>query len=216
MQTHSTWADWFINHPSNDAGNKNLNAFTNVLSSGDPVDSKLRALVEEIDTIILAADSNKNNMILHSPTNFGRTMSRPDNKVVCMLGLGSQASSCILIDLDMAFKDFQIVVPSVQDLAGCESAKEVENIPAPKVNGVVGFEGSAIFIPGPVLRNSIVSANTKNPFELIAIITQVAQAFDLENELESTAVTHADNLNAWLYKSEERPHQRDKIHHKPR
>jgi hypothetical protein len=30
-------------------------------------------LVEEIDTVILAADANKRIMILHSPKNFGGT-----------------------------------------------------------------------------------------------------------------------------------------------
>jgi hypothetical protein len=92
MPTHPSWAEWFINHANNDAGNRNLAGFSGILSSGDPVESKIRALVEEIDTIILAADANGNVMILHSPKNFGGTRSRPENKVVCMLGLGAQAS----------------------------------------------------------------------------------------------------------------------------
>jgi hypothetical protein len=46
-------------------------------------------MVEEIDTIILAADASRNIMILHSPTNFGGTRTCPDNKVACMFGLGS-------------------------------------------------------------------------------------------------------------------------------
>jgi hypothetical protein len=40
----------------------------------------------------------------------------------------------------MAFTDLSIVVPLVQDLAGCNSAEEVPNIPAPEENGLVGFE----------------------------------------------------------------------------
>jgi hypothetical protein len=88
MQTHSTWANWFINHANNDTGNWNLEAFSNILSSGDSNKAKLRALVEEIDTVILAADLNKNIMILHSPKNSGGTRSRPEDKVVCMLGVG--------------------------------------------------------------------------------------------------------------------------------
>ncbi len=39
----------------------------------------------------------------------------------------------------------------------------------------------------------------KNPFKLIPIISQSARSFDEEHKLEATAVTHADNLNAWLY-----------------
>ncbi len=159
---------------------------------------KLRALVKEIDTVILAADLNKNIMILHSPKNFGGTRSHPKNKVVCMLGVGPRATY-ILPYLNTALADIQIVVPTFQDLAGCKSAKEVANIPSPEENGLVGFEGSAIFIPGPVLWNTIISVKTKNPFKLIPIISQAARSFDKEHELEATAVTHADDLNAWLY-----------------
>jgi hypothetical protein len=198
MQTHSTWPDWFINHANNDAGNRNLEAFSNILSSGDSNEAKLRALVKEIDTVILAADSNKNIMILHSPKNFGGTRSRPKNKVVCMLGIGPRATY-ILPNSNTALADIQIVVPTVQDLAGCESPKEVANIPAPEENGLVGVKGSAIFIPGPILWNTIIPAKTKNPFELIPIISQAARSFNKEHELEATAVTHADDLNAWLY-----------------
>ncbi len=41
---------------------------------------------------------------------------------------------------------------------------------------------------------------TKNPFELIPIISQAARSFDKEHKLEATAVTHADDLNTWLYR----------------
>ena len=54
MQTHSSWANWFVNHGNNDAGNKNIQAFCDILSSGDSNEVKLQALVEDIDTVILS------------------------------------------------------------------------------------------------------------------------------------------------------------------
>ncbi len=141
---HSSWADWFINNKSNGAGNRNLQAFSKILGSGDSNEGKLWALVKEINTVILAADSNRNIMILHSPKNFSSTRSHPENNVVCMLGVGLQAT-CILLDLNMAFRDLQPVVPSVHNLAGCDAANKVTNISEPKESGVVGFKGSAIF-----------------------------------------------------------------------
>jgi hypothetical protein len=150
MQTHSSWANWFINHDSNYAGNRNLQAFSDILSLGASNKAKIQALVKEIDTVILAADASRNIVILHSPKNFGGTRNHPDNKVVCMFGLGPQ-TVCILLDFNMAFTDLSIVFQLVQDLAGCNSPEEVANIPAPEENGLVGFERSAIFIPGPVL-----------------------------------------------------------------
>jgi hypothetical protein len=41
--------------------------------------------------------------------------------------------------------------------------------------------------------------NTKNPFELIPVISHAARSFDEEHKLKATAVTHADNVSAWLY-----------------
>jgi hypothetical protein len=84
--------NWFINHPTNEDGNRNLYSFSNILGAGSLDKKKLRSLVEEIDTVILAADAYKNIMILHNPKNFGRTRLRPTNKVACMIGLGNQAS----------------------------------------------------------------------------------------------------------------------------
>ena len=192
---HTNWADYFVNHASNEAGNRNLQAFSDILGSEVSTEAKLRDLVDELDTVILAADANRNIMLLHSPKNFGGTRSRPDNKVTCMIGLGAR-SACILPDLNSAFADIRIVVPSVHELAACETAEEVANIPTPDVNGAVGFEGSGIFIPGPVLRNAIIESNSKDPFELIPKIYQTVRTFDQELNIMS-AETHADDLCAW-------------------
>ncbi len=183
------WADWFLNHASNDAGNSNLQAFSDSLGEGFSNAAKLRDLVDEIDTVILATDSNRNVILFHSPKNFGGTRSCPENKVSCLIGLGDRATT-ILIDLNSAFRDLRFVVPSVQDLADCESAKDVTNLNQPDENGVIRFEGPAIFIPGPVLRNAIIALNSRNPFKLNPIVSQAARAFDQEHA-DAGAVRHA-------------------------
>jgi len=95
------------------------------------------------------------------------------------------------------------VVPAVTDLSDCESAQDVANIPAPEENGLVGFKGSSIFIPAPVLHDAILASGTNEPFELIPIVTEAAKHFDSDHEEDETitslAITHADDLNAWLY-----------------
>jgi hypothetical protein len=73
MATHTTWSNWFVNRTSNNAGNQNLKAFSKILNSNNNDATKLRRMVEEIDTVILASDANKCIMILHSPKNFGWT-----------------------------------------------------------------------------------------------------------------------------------------------
>jgi hypothetical protein len=67
MVLHTTWSKWFINHASNDAGNQNLKAFSKNLSLNNNNVTRLRQLVEEIDTVNLAADANNRIMILHPP-----------------------------------------------------------------------------------------------------------------------------------------------------
>ncbi len=70
MATHTTWSNWFVNHASNNAGNQNLKAFSKILNLNGNDATKLRQLVEKINSVILAADSNKCIMILHSPKNL--------------------------------------------------------------------------------------------------------------------------------------------------
>jgi hypothetical protein len=194
MNTHLNWTNWFTNHVNNDAGNRNLQAFSDILGEDVLNETKLRDLVEEIDTVILAADSNRNVILFHSPKNFGGTRSRPENKVSCLIGLGDRATA-VLLDLNTAFQNLQMTVPSVRDLSECESAEEITNL---ALGVEIGFGGSAIFIPGPVLRNTIIESNSRDPFELIPIIFRAARSFDLEHQ-GAGAVTHADDLCAWLY-----------------
>ena len=104
MLPQINWTEWFSNHPNNEDGNRNMAAFSSILEAGLSEEEKLQSLVEEINTVILAADANNKIMILHSPKNFGGTRSRPNNKVVCMLGLGAHAMY-IFIDLRTALAD---------------------------------------------------------------------------------------------------------------
>jgi len=96
IATQSNWTNWFTNHPSNDAGNRNLPAFSRTLDANSSYEAKLKDLTEEIDTVILAADANKKLAVFHSPKNFGGTRTRPDNKVACLIGLGIKATPVIL------------------------------------------------------------------------------------------------------------------------
>jgi hypothetical protein len=91
MLPQNNWVEWFSNHPSTEDGNGNMAPFSSILEAGFSREEKLQSLDKEIDTVISAANANNNIMILHSPKNFGGTISRTDNKVVCMLGLSVHA-----------------------------------------------------------------------------------------------------------------------------
>jgi hypothetical protein len=65
-----------------------MQAYSDTLSSNDLDFEKIKSLVEDIDTVNLAADETRNVMIFHSQKNFGGMRPRPENKVVGMIGLG--------------------------------------------------------------------------------------------------------------------------------
>ncbi len=88
--------------------------------------------------------------------------------------------------------------------SGCETAQEVEDIPIPATNRLIGFEGSEIFIPGTFLQNAIITLNSNDPFDLIPLMNSRASDFETEvgdilAEMNGNPVNHVDDLNAWLY-----------------
>jgi hypothetical protein len=82
------WSNWFIDHASNDVSSRNMQGYSNILSSRDLEFEKLCSMVKEINTVILAADADRNVLIFHSPKNFGDTKTHPENKVFRLIGLG--------------------------------------------------------------------------------------------------------------------------------
>ena len=116
--------------------------------------------------------------------------------------MGAQATWA-KINLISALTNCSIVVPTVDELAACSTAQEAAEIPVPNIIGLIGFEGSAIFIPAPALSNAILASNSQNPFELIPLMSATARAFDAAHanngNMKGTATTHSDDLNAWLY-----------------
>jgi hypothetical protein len=144
--THPTWANWFVNHPSNDAGNKTPPALSSMLDADSSIKAKLKDLVEDIDTVILAADTNRKLALFHSPKNFGGTRTRPDDKVACLDKTREQSNSSAL-DLESDFQSLRIRVPEVLELAVCMTANEVAALEVPGEDTLIGMEGSAIYIP---------------------------------------------------------------------
>jgi hypothetical protein len=75
-----------------------------------------------------------------------------------MLGMGTQSVS-ILVNLNLALANCNIIVPTVNKLSRCKTAHEVKDIPIPATNRLVSFERLAIFIPGPFLQDAIITSN---------------------------------------------------------
>ena len=175
-----SWRLWYQNLASNEQGNKNIEAFTNTLSSEDTLVQKVRTLTEDVDTVFLAATPDRLINVFHSPKNLGGTRVRPTDKIVCLVGMGVSAIG-VLLNKESGLVDANIVVPTVEDLSNCETSDEVDALEIPPEDGLVGFAGSGIIIPAPCIRDAIINAATSKPSELIPIIMAAARSFDEEH-----------------------------------
>ena len=93
IPTFSNWRDYFTNHPNTDAGNDNMTALTAALAAELNDDKRVTASVEGVDTVILAADADKEILILHSPKRFGGTHSHATDNIICLTGLSVGGSA---------------------------------------------------------------------------------------------------------------------------
>jgi len=70
-------------------------------------------------------------------------------------------------------------------------------------NGLVTYPGSASFLPTPWLADSVVAANSSDPFLLITVVNAAATAFDLEHEEDESfivsAADHASDFILWAW-----------------
>jgi len=180
IPTFSNWRDYFMNHPNTNAGNDNMTAFTAALAMELNNDKRVTALVEEINTVILAvaADADKKILIIHSPKRFGGTRSRTTDKIVCLTGLGAEAQR-IIINEATAIKACKIKTPTFGAIRGCALDTGITSL---RSSSSVTFEGSAVFLPVPWLHTAILSADTRDPIEIILAAIPAQAQFDIDQE----------------------------------
>ena len=84
-----------------------------VVASTTSKGERLNSLADNIITVILAADADKQVSILHSPKNFGGTRMRPSNKNACLLGSGPR-ESCALFNQATALNSCKMATPTLE------------------------------------------------------------------------------------------------------
>jgi hypothetical protein len=150
MQTKPNWNDWLTNHTSNDADKRNMQAHINILSLTDLYFEKLRLLVEDIDTIILAADKTRNVMIFHSPKNYGGMRTRPKNKVVGMIRNPNQSTSNMGPNQpNLSSCKLQHSSPNCWQTRSLHNRSRSRSNPSPKLNRHRQLQRLSNFYSGP-------------------------------------------------------------------
>jgi hypothetical protein len=155
-----------------------MEAFTKLLNSGKSKFKKVKNLTDSQNKVFLAADRKKRIKIFHSPKNFGGTLLHPSTKVACLTGLGCLAI-CMQLDPISALADCKLVTSLIVDFEACLRAKYVRNLQVPSAEpengGFYSYKGSNIMLPAPWLQDTILNADTKDPFELIPIVLIAAK-----------------------------------------
>ena len=126
---------------------------TNVVTSKI---SKLRDLVEDEDLIFLGNIKFKI-ILFHIPTNFGGTRARTTNKVACLLGLGPEATA-VLLNEDEICSSKRFKGATKEKIYKASTKEDINSLGKGKVHTL-----SAIYIPAPFLRKTILDIDSKEP-----------------------------------------------------
>ena len=126
----NSWKQHFGLLPGDDAGNKNMRAFTDAMASSNNQSQKIKDIAADPNAMILGSDGEGSIRIFHSPKNFGGMFTRPTNKIGVLVGLGRKALPVIL-NASSATQDCDFASPKFADIENCTSSEELEALTFP-------------------------------------------------------------------------------------
>ena len=119
----TNWKQHCASLASNNDGNKMMMNFSKSITESLSDKDKINALTEENDSVIFIADDQGSINVIHSPTKLGGTRSRPELKIVCLVGMGPLATAVVLND-KQAIAIFKIATPEKDNFYDCTSAEQ--------------------------------------------------------------------------------------------
>ena len=186
------WKSFFAARTDNETGNKNTSVFTEAWLPDKNDKEHFQTLSSNPKMVIFAAGKNKKLLTFHSFKNAGGTLLRPDNKLMCLLGTGASATA-IEVNFKELMANCNLVTPTIEELSKCKTASEVSDLEEPNKTGLVTHPGSASFLAAPWLVNTVMAANSSDPFHLIAVVNAVAKTFDKEHNADAEYITKGTN-----------------------
>lgn len=202
-----TWTAFFPNHTKNNNGNKNLNVF-NAVYTNNKTKANITSFARDPDNIILFVTHHAKIGVLHSPTAFDLTHCNWELVTLgCLIGLDTEALP-YKIDKSTEFAPVRIRTPLLASLCDYILANDLLGFTAPTPKAYL-LKGSAIILPGPFIRSTIIGTDEHNPYELILKVYGDANKFDREEYSESThsgsafAHNHTFAIWAWGVKGKE-------------
>jgi hypothetical protein len=199
---HPNWQSFFAARADNDLGNKNTLIYTKAWLPDKSNDMRFQTLISDINSVIFAADQDKNIHTLHSFKVAGGTLLCPTTKLMYLLGSGSSATAFIA-DKQSLLNSCNLITPTIDELQECSNKDEVNAINAPDDDGAVTYPGSTSFFPAPWLSNTVLSSGTSNHTKLIPAVNAAAIEFDAEHagnaNYITTAADHAADFILWAW-----------------
>jgi hypothetical protein len=107
---------------------------------------------------------------------------------MCLSGTG-EIATVFEVKLLTLMVECNLVTPTIDALFECTPATEVAEVEVPDESSLVTYPGSASFLPAPWLADTVITANSSDPFLLIMVVNAAATVFDLEHEEDENYIT---------------------------
>jgi hypothetical protein len=202
---HTNWQSFFAAQADNDLGNKYTSIYTEAWSPDKSDDMRFQPLISDINSVIFAADQDKNIHALHSFKVAGGTLLCPTTKLMCLLGSGLSATTFI-IDKQSLLNPCNLITPTINELQECSNEDKVNTINALDDDGAVTYPGSASFFPAPWLSDTVLSSGTSDHAKLIPAVNAAAIKFNANHSGNAsyitTAADHAADFILWAWGAE--------------
>jgi hypothetical protein len=117
---HTNWQSFFAARADNDLGNKNTSIYTEAWSPDKSDNVRFQNLILDINSVIFAADQDKNIHALHSFKVAGGTLLCPTTKLMCLLGSGLSATAFIVYKQSL-LNPCNLITPTINKLQAMEN-----------------------------------------------------------------------------------------------
>ena len=118
--------EYFENHPSNKDGNKSMNSFSEALS-GDKrkkKKEKTSTATNNADSVVVGADAENNVVIVHSLSNLGGNLLRPNDNIVGAVEMCNNPIG-VSISTNSFCKQVKQNAPGLEKYKECKSEEEL-------------------------------------------------------------------------------------------
>ena len=196
----NSWKKFLSSLPGDDGGDRNANAFTAAVHAETEIQKRIQAMVEDPNSVVLVADNEKRFNIIHSAKNLGGRMTRPTNKLVGLMGLGTSGIGIEINESSVSAVQ-KIATPILESIWECTTEEQVKGL---EPNGqIIGYKGSMFFLPAPYLRRAILSSGLSAPFKLIPVAVAAAKEFaqnhEGEQNIKDAAIEHAQAFVSYCW-----------------